>query len=238
MTLVSFRHGFIFLKSFKTASTSVEMYLQPFCMGEDVEIKEASLQMVSRYGVVGNRLKSDQENPNGPDDVPKWAPHMKAKQVRNRVGKLVWNNFEKISVVRNPFTRVLSGFYWSHRNEVLPTDQDELLQRFRSYAKNRAPIMSERDKEIMDLDGKFILNTTLHTETIVEDLEKLTTRLGLDSSKTSLPRTKDTKSGRPNIQLADWYDESTTKAVTDSSAHVFERFGYETRPNDGPPKGG
>ncbi len=55
MALVCYKHRFIFLKTRKTAGTSVEMALEPLCVPPGTEIREHRSMIKTRYGIVAHR---------------------------------------------------------------------------------------------------------------------------------------------------------------------------------------
>ena len=57
MTLVSHKHQFVFLKTRKTAGTSIEMLLEPFCAPPGHVPVERTEGMVTPHGVIGHRLQ-------------------------------------------------------------------------------------------------------------------------------------------------------------------------------------
>jgi hypothetical protein len=110
MVLVSHEKEFIFLKTSKTAGTSVEMVLEPFCAPPNHQPSEKTRKIVSKHGVVGRRMI--------PSKKPswlfrwqnRWAHHDPAAVVQRRLGKDRFLRYTKVSVARNPFDRAVSQF--------------------------------------------------------------------------------------------------------------------------------
>jgi len=102
--LVSHRKRFIFTKTVKTAGTSIESYFERWCMPEG-EWKPVHVrgEYVSDAGIIGERSG----NPRG----AKWYNHMSCKCIYDQVGCDIWNRYFKFTVVRNPFDKVISGFF-------------------------------------------------------------------------------------------------------------------------------
>jgi len=90
MALVCYEHNFIFLKTYKTAGTSVEMALEPLCVPPGTEIVEHHPVIKTRYGIVGRRGPATKDGGGGLNKIKRrfeWWGHMGALGVRLRVGK-------------------------------------------------------------------------------------------------------------------------------------------------------
>jgi hypothetical protein len=236
MTLVSFAHDFVYLRTRKTASTSTEMYLQPFCMPPGHEVTEFNpRQIISEFGIVGRRLgnapvpawKRFELTARRHLGLRNWTPHMTAQQVRDWLEPAFWNRALKISSVRNPFARVVSEFYWEIEKDGAPPEQDAaaLIRRFRRRIRKGR---FQDDRDIVMIDGHFVPDVLIRQEYIADDLAALVERLGLDPSKTSLPVTKKTKSSEAAARppLADFYNDETAEILRARYAWAFEHGNY------------
>ena len=106
--LVSHRKKFIFTKTKKTAGTSVESVFEPYCLPEGTwKQTHYTPERISADGIIGYRG-------NGGQKAIFWN-HMPAELIRNRIGEDIWNEYFKFTVIRNPFDKLVSGFYmhWS-----------------------------------------------------------------------------------------------------------------------------
>ncbi|WP_101065631.1 sulfotransferase family protein [Roseovarius salinarum] len=229
MTLVSYDHGFIFLKTRKTAGTSVEMFLQPFCTPPGHPVEEWGEAIVTRHGIVGQRLgvKGRRVPPPDPDLRDTWFSHQAAARVKKQLPWHVWLRYEKISVVRNPFRKVLSGYFWQHRNKPRPDDIGTEIARFRRFARERR---FNNDRGVVFIKDRFVPNTLIRAEHLQDDLEALARRLRLDTSRTRLPVTKSSGDHPRRVPLEDWYDGPSRDAVREELAWMFEKGGYRDDP--------
>ncbi|WP_121631366.1 sulfotransferase family 2 domain-containing protein [Tropicibacter alexandrii] len=230
MTLVSHDHRFIFLKTRKTAGTSVEMYLQPFCTPPGTPVEEWGEAIISDHGIVGQRLgRTGRSAPPPPGAVrDTWYSHHAAEDLKAQLPPKVWRRYEKITVVRNPFAKVLSGFFWRNRGQTLSDHPDQLIPRFRKSVRDGN--VSD-DRKIVFVRGwlrrdKFVPDTVLHAERLGPDLARLTERLGLESSRTSLPVTKSSGNKARVLPLTEWYDDETADIVRDRLDWMFRAGGY------------
>lgn len=92
--IVSHRHRFVFVKTYKTAGTSIEAYLSPLCGDDDVLTPLLP-------PVAGHR----------PRNHALFYNHMRAHAVRDRIGLRDWDRYFKFCVERNPWDKTLSYFH-------------------------------------------------------------------------------------------------------------------------------
>jgi hypothetical protein len=124
--IISHRHKFIFIKTEKTAGTSIELALARICGPEDVitavvHPADRELQRSLGPGCPG------QQNDiiplrflNALDIVrgvkagrrPRFINHMGAREIRRFVSREVWDGYFKFCVERNPYDKVISSYSW------------------------------------------------------------------------------------------------------------------------------
>ena len=106
--LISHKHNFIYLKTTKTASTSIEALFEPLCMyDDDYEPSHSREQYVSEKGIVGKR-GLDVSN-------AEWYNHMPASELRQKIGPEKFEEYHKFTSIRNPFSKEVSRFYHERR---------------------------------------------------------------------------------------------------------------------------
>lgn len=229
MTLISHDHKFIFLKTRKTAGTSAEMYLQPFCTAPGHPVEEWCEAIVSRHGIVGQRLGVEGRKRPAPDPElrDQWYSHHKAEDLKKKLPWHVWLRYEKITVVRNPFRKVLSTYFWRGRNNPPTPDIKQEIDQFRAAVRARK---FNNDKQIVFVGDRFQPKTILRAERLEEDLTALARRKGLDTTRTGLPVTKHSGKRPTEVPLEDWYDTQTIDIVRQDLAWMFEKGGYSDNP--------
>ncbi len=124
--IISHRHRFIFIKTEKTAGTSLEIALAKICGPEDVIsrfVHPADRELRDSLGP-GYRREQNDKVPLRfltPLDVarsiarlhwPRFTNHMAAAEIRRFVPPEVWNGYFKFCVERNPWDKVISSYYW------------------------------------------------------------------------------------------------------------------------------
>ena len=156
--LISHLHRFIYTKTFKTAGTSVESYFEPFCMGPDEwALSHDREAYESAYGVIGYR---------GPhlEAGMRWWNHMPAAEVKAAVGDAVWQRYYKFCVVRNPFDRAVSAFYFARsKGRLPPSDAPDPVQMERWLA--AGGLRMDRDQYL--IDGRLVMDRVLHHAHVV-----------------------------------------------------------------------
>lgn len=114
--IISHKHRFIFLKTKKTAGTSLEIALSKICGEEDI-ITPISPEDESIRTALGYR---------GPQNymvrgIQRFYNHCPARFVRIIVGERVWSSYFKFCFERNPWDKVISWYFWEHQTEPRPS---------------------------------------------------------------------------------------------------------------------
>lgn len=163
--IISHKHKFIFIKTYKTAGTSLEAYLSEFCGESDV--------LTPIYPPVeGHRARNESGYYN----------HMPATEVREKLDPEIWDSYFKFCVERNPWDKVLS-FYWMEksRNGGALT-LDEFLTR-ENIGVNWHLYTDENE-------SSTIVDRVLKYETLGQDLGQVFNNLGVPWSGSLKPKAK------------------------------------------------
>lgn len=224
MVLVSHDHRFIYTKTVKTASTSVELFLEPLVTGE-VGAQERTETIENRRGVVGYR--------GGDPAGQEWFNHMSLESVASKVGAEDFRSYFKFCCVRDPFDKLLSAFFFfsplmkqAGRAEQIATFRT-WLDRDALEADWRTASVFDRDKYVL-ADGEVGVDFFVRYERLSVDLKVVLDRLGVVDYQTELPRLK--SSTRPQISTGEFYGEPERAKVNDWYDFEFELFGYDRRP--------
>ena len=226
MVAVSHAHQFIFLKTRKTAGTSVEMALEPFCRPGRRRVTEVTHAHVGACGIVGQRLIESADK--RPQDKA-WPSHMAAAVARKRLGDAIWQRYAKVATVRNPFDRAVSFYHFRAQRGRIPvtTDWDTTRAQFRDFLQGPHFLA---DDEIVTLDGHWVVDHLVRVEHLTDDLARTCQALGLPTAIAhALPRTKDTGGDRQR-PVPDYFDADLVQLVRDRCAWMFERGGYGDAP--------
>lgn len=125
--IISHKHKFIFLKTRKTAGTSIEFGLRSICGPRDVitRTNRRGENKAMRFGVPPAQ---NNKIPFKEYDFLDWFSlvmrrerknihqHVGASYIKRKVTDEVWNTYFKFCFDRNPFDKVISYFYWLKKN--------------------------------------------------------------------------------------------------------------------------
>ena len=153
--VISHKYHFIFIKTLKTAGTSIEVFLSQVCGPTDVFtpiIPHVEPHLARNYDGYFN--------------------HIEAQAVREKVGPDVWNSYFKFCVERNPWEKILSYYYMKKHRENSNLSFDEYL------AGSEFPVNYPKYTEPEDPD-KIIVDKVLYYENLMDGLGGVFSQLGI-----------------------------------------------------------
>lgn len=229
MVLVAHKHKFVLLKTNKTAGTSVEMFLQSACATPGTHIIESQRAEITDDYIVGTRrVPQDERLPS--DNI--WYNHMPASAVRNQLGSEIWDAYEKICCVRNPFDLAVSLFHYRRRLRGEPSlhnDRETLRNAFRkTILEKHWP----NSKQATHIGGDLVAERFIRFEHLKEDVAQLCQDYSLDADVDTLPVTKRTTDDRIGFQLRDYYDDETMDFVRNRLDWMFKAGNYPETPDE------
>lgn len=180
--ILSHRYRFIFLKTMKTAGTSVEMSLSRFCGPDDIitpitPADEATRQATGSRGPQ-NHIGS------GTADDPQFFNHMSGALVREYVGEEVWQSYFKFCIERNPWDRVVSYYFFRNRNKREP-----LVPISRYIEDPGVADLQTRGSGLYMIDDEVAVDRIVRYEALEDELEEVRLQLGIPQPL-DLPRAK------------------------------------------------
>lgn len=215
--ILSHQHAFVFMKTRKTAGTSVEIALSRVCGPDDVITPVLEEDLRADLGGRGP------QNFEAPPLEHKAFNHMPVSMVRRLVGKKRFESYFSFTVERNPWDAVVSLFHWHHR-DGLPDGLDGRAA-FAAYV--ASPAVEEfatKQARIYRLQGEVAVDRVLRYEALADELASVWADLGLPGAP-DLPHAK--AGVRPPGSYRELYDDATRQRVAELFAAPVAELGYE-----------
>lgn len=228
--LVCHRYKFIFIKTRKTAGTSLEIALSKFCdqhdtitpiFAEDEKIrKELGYKSPRNYEIPFNNY------------VPKdwlrlaifkkkalYSNHMSASKIRPRVDPKIWNSYFKFCFERNPWDKAVSWYYWLTRDLHPKPSFGEFINELDAYKLSNFDVYSINNQIAVDRVGRF--------ENLENELQEISEILKLPDSL-KLPKAKAKGNYRPEKRsYRDLMGAEEEKIIANICYREIKSFGYK-----------
>jgi sulfotransferase famil protein len=199
--IISHKYKFIFLKTRKTAGTSIEIALSRFCGERDVITPISPADEMLRQELSDRGPQNFQVRLTTPDDYSRLSTrkrirqkqigyynHMSAEEIRDTVGTTTWDGYFKFCFERNPWDKAISRY--SHRSRTLARKgkpRPSLLEFLRSERPDKLSNFG-----IYSIDGDLAVDYVALYENLDSELERIAELLSLPEKKIDLPRAKGT----------------------------------------------
>jgi hypothetical protein len=181
--IVNHKHQFIFFKTKKTASTSLEIALSRFCDKSDIISPLSEEEEEKRFEFAGLRAQNYR--------CPPWDytlydalrciwygylkgfyDHISAAESKEILGEAIWNSYYKFAVDRNPWDKVISFYYWSAGYQRHDSIKQFLIA-------EKVHHLSSFDQ--LTINGVLAVDEILRYEELEVQLPLLTSRLNLET---------------------------------------------------------
>jgi len=151
--IISHKYRFIFIKTIKTAGTSIEAWLSPHCGPEDVFTP-----------IVPPEAGHEARNYQG------FYNHMSAWKIREAVEPDIWKGYFKFCVERNPWDKTVSDF-------CMANERAGSRYQFADYFR-RGRFCSSWEL-YTDVDGSLLVDRVLRYEQLDQQLGEVFLQLGI-----------------------------------------------------------
>lgn len=227
------QYRFIFLKTNKTAGTSVEVALSRFCGDGDI-VTHLSPSEEALRREMGGRASEDYFSPWWRYHPLDWYRrvfhgerkrdfynHIPAWKLKKRLPDDVWNGYFKFCVERNPWDRVISQYFWRYRN--VPEEKRPSVDHFLESTHVRS--LKRKGYQLYTIGGEKQVDRICRYEHLGEDLESIRQHLGLPEP-IELPQTK-SKYRKDRRHYRDVLTDAQRKRIAELFREEIELMGYE-----------
>lgn len=223
--IISHTHKFIFIKSWKTAGTSLEAALSEHCSGDDI---------VTPLGDYDFNRSENGEWVHKSLNAGDFEQHDFARTIKDKLPAEVWQNYFKFSIARNPWDRAVSFFFWEKRRDPsltpkkrfyhhlgVPYDEfREIRKQFSRYLKGDWPT----NDGFYTIDDALCVDAVIRYEHLAEDFQEVCKRIGVPA--TELPRLKG-GIRKQQRHYSEYFDEESMRIVADRHQNDIRLFGYK-----------
>lgn len=229
--VISHKHKFIFIKTSKTAGSSIEVYLSKECGLEDVLtpiIPSSDEHEPRNYQGFFNPFRDFFTFKSGLDksifgdflDRRKFYNHIPAKKVRARVLPSIWSEYFKFAVERNPYDKVYSLYCMlNYRMEGRLS-----VDRFFDSGMYKKAL---NIKYYTDQNGKVIVDKVLKFENLHDELKETFDRLGVAFYEGLNVNEKGNYKKHRNLSYLDEFSVQQIAMITYFYDKEFSLWGYE-----------
>jgi Sulfotransferase family len=226
--IISHQHRFVFVKTRKTAGTSIEVFLSQIAGADAVVtplLPEVPGHVARNYEKLDNPLRAavlrarQRQLPGGRDRHPAYFNHIPARSIRKRLGRRRFDSYFTFCFERNPWEKAVSRYYFAH-------GRGEFDGSFREFVLQRGHL--ESDFGLYSFDGETVgVDFVGRYERLEEDLGSVVSRLGLDHD---FSLTREKGNYRPRDATVDaLFDDEMSLRIEQFYAREIRAFGY-TRP--------
>ena len=228
MVLISHRKSFIYIKTAKTASTSVEAYFEKYCLDPNEKYEQIHLRQIniSEFGIIGYRGAGKSDN--------RFFNHMSASEIKDRIGDDKFNKYFKFCVIRNPYDKMVSKYFMFRKMN------DNKYESFKDFCIRTDCF----NLEIYSINNKPVCDYYIRYENLYEDIKKVCNILNIEFNLKDLPsyysskekyysyiehkyislRQKECKNPK---DYRKYYDEEIKKIVYEKHKKEFELWNYD-----------
>ena len=215
--IISHKYKFIFLRTEKTASTSLTKALKNQIGGQDEVITSFRGGWVKYMPLHPGGLKRAFPRQFG------LHTHAHAKDVRKALGAEIFDSYYKFAVERNPWDRQVSLYYHralreNYKNPDFGRDMNSLLYRNLYYTRLH-------NWEVYSIDGEIVADQVLRYENLALEIPALFRTLGI-AQGTKLEHFNPGLGGE-RAHYSTYYDDKTKELVGSWYQNEIAALGYK-----------
>ncbi len=220
--IISHKHRFVFVKTTKTAGTSVEIALTKHCGDEDI---------ITPIHPDDEAIKRDRGLRGPQNDVQTLADgtelrlfnHAPFNRARRVIGTDGWRSYFTFAFERNPFDRTVSAYHYMKKNRVAKGIWDERLT-FAAFLRKPKVLerLHQRGWGLYTMKDRVVVDKIYFFEDLNGAMEDIYARLGIDESEPLMQ----TKVSKREGSYRDYYDDESRAIVARAFEKEIETFGY------------
>jgi hypothetical protein len=219
--IISHKYRFIFIKTRKTAGTSIELALRPLLGPDDVasrvredrteaaegarnfrrSFRDYSLYDWRRF--VMDRRRQDFRN------------HLPASRIRRMVSRETWDSYYKWTVERDPFDKIISAHAWVTARRKMDGRPPLTLHEFIA-----GDISAWSDWDSYTENNVPIVDRVLRYENLASELAEVCEHLGLPTLSLPTAKAGHRTDRRPASELLGWEGMERVAEVFDRELEV------------------
>ncbi|MCI0499176.1 MAG: sulfotransferase family 2 domain-containing protein [Planctomycetales bacterium] len=223
--IISHKYKFIFLKTRKTAGTSIEIALSKFCGEKDIitPITPEDEDLRKNLGYRGPQNYAVSYTHYSLNDWYRkmiygakieFYNHIPAFQVRQWIGEKVWNSYYKFCFERNPWDKVISLYYFSLSNSCTTPSFEEYIKKESEDAVS--------NYRIYTIGNRLAVDDVYLFENLNDELAKIAKKTGLPETLI-LPRAKSRfrKDKRPYREIIGQNEKEYIQKICQKEIDLF-----------------
>lgn len=191
--ILSHKHKFIFIKTEKTAGTSIEIALSKFCGDDDIitPISPKDEEIRKKMGYNGPQNYQIPLRQYSRNDYLRalyfkkrltFNNHDSVKHLINYIEKDIWNSYYKFCFERNPWDKALSWYYWCNKKQPRPSVTDFIQSKKANKIKGF---------ELYTIDSELAVDKVYKYEDLNKAMQDIAEKIGLPE----LPELPNAKGG-------------------------------------------
>jgi hypothetical protein len=226
--ILSHKHKFIYIKTRKTASSSIEALLSRHCGPDDVITPTSDRLMTGERSPAQNYRLDHPLVPKQPllrrllgrperlyHPTIGFYEHIPAWRIKAYVGDDIWDSYYKFTFERNPWDKQISWYRYK-------TKSRKQRPSFESFMRDKKKALVD-NYPLYALDGEIAVDFVGRYETLNEHLAQVLETIGLES-KEPLPQLNVFGDGG---DYRSQYTNTTRRLVEDWYEPEIKAFGYE-----------
>ena len=158
--IISHKLKIIHIKLRKTAGTSFEIALSKYCGPDDI---------ITELDEKGEKIRASLSYTGAQNDIVqngKLISHTPASRVKRNLPD-IFDNYLKITIIRNPYQRVISWYFWYLRTDKKKQNRENFTKLISRFCQKIIGL------HLIYIKGKLVVDVILRYEHLIEDIKKL-----------------------------------------------------------------